>query len=107
MRVARAARLGGSKFCGDGLPDDDWAGLAQRGAARTIPFGAEAGEQRRAVFGRHVGGLDDVLDADRHAVDLRARPTRAPARGRLVGSCARTLEVEIDEGADLGLERGG
>src|SRR5262249_2444093 len=31
---------------------------------------------------------------------------RAPARARLVGGRARTLEVEIDEGADLGLERG-
>src|SRR5262249_26263974 len=44
--------------------------------------------------------------SDRHAIDLRARPARAPARGRLVGSRTRTLEVEIDEGADLGLERG-
>ena len=104
--VARAARLGRGKFGGDGLSDDDRAGLAQRGNARAIAFGAEAGEQRRAVFGRHVGGLDDVLDADRHAVDVRARPARPPARGRLVGSSARTLEVEIDEGADLGLERG-
>src|SRR5215472_18565767 len=106
MRVARAARLGRGNFSGDGLSDDDRAGLAQRGNTRAIAFGAEAGEQRRAVFGWHVRGLDDVLDADRHAIDLRARPARAPARARLVGSCARTLEVEIDEGADLGLERG-
>src|SRR5262249_57425636 len=69
-------------------------------------WGAEAGERGGAVFGRHVGGLDDVLDADRHAIDLRARSARTPARGRLVGSRARTLEVEIDEGADLGLECG-
>src|SRR5262249_58175553 len=57
MRVARAARLGGGKFGGDGLSDDDRAGLAQRGNARAIAFGTEAGEQRRAVFGRHVGRL--------------------------------------------------
>src|SRR5499433_3823244 len=49
---------------------------ASRSAATLAPSRSEpeAGEQRRAVFGRHVGGLDDVLDADRHAVNLRARP---------------------------------
>src|SRR5262249_56461649 len=79
---------------------------ARGGSAPARGAGAEAGERRGAVFGRHVGGLDDVLDADGHAIDLRARPARPPARARLVGGRARTLEVEIDEGADLGLEQG-
>jgi hypothetical protein len=57
-------------------------------------------------LGRHVGGLDDILDSNRHAVDGRARLARAPACRRLVGRRARAGEVEVDEGADLGLERG-
>ncbi len=69
MRVARAARLGGGKFGGDGLSNDHRAGFAQRRHAGGIALGAKAREQRRAVLGRHVGGLDDVLDADWHAVD--------------------------------------
>jgi hypothetical protein len=51
MRVARAARLGRSKFGGDGLPDDDRAGLAQRGDARTIAF-VSAPLAKRAVAER-------------------------------------------------------
>ena len=46
------------------------------------------------------------LMPSRHAVDRRARPARAPARGRLVGCRACAVEIEMHEGADLGLERG-
>src|SRR5215831_6997025 len=49
---------------------------------------------------------NDVLDAERHAVDRREGPALAPAHGRLVGDGARALEIEMHEGADLGLERG-
>ena len=105
MRVAGAARLAGGKFGGDGLSHDHGAGFAQRGDARGIALGTEACEQWRAVLGRHVGGLDDVLDADRHAVDLGQRPAFAPAGRGPVGGRARAGEVEIDEGADLGFER--
>ncbi len=51
-------------------------------------------------------GLDDVLDAHRHAVDRRPRLAGAPTRARLIGGDARAFEVEMNEGADLRLERG-
>ena len=35
---------------------------------------------RRAHLGRQVGGVDDVLDADRHAVQRPARGARSSAR---------------------------
>ncbi len=55
---------------------------------------------------RHVGGLDDVLDADRHAVDRRQRFSGAPARGRAVRGLLRgRRDVETHEGLhDLRLE---
>jgi len=80
---------------------------ASRSATTLAPvaLGAAAGEERRALAGRHVDGLDDVLDADRHAVELRDRLARAPARGRLVGAGARAIDIEMHEGTDLGLVR--
>src|SRR5215467_11365652 len=48
-------------------------------------FAAPALEQRRAHLGGHVVGLDDVLDADRHAVNRRKGLTGAPALGGGVG----------------------
>ena len=105
MRIMGAAWLAGCEFGGDGLSHDHRTGFAQRGDARGIALGTEACEQWRAVLGRHVGGLDDVLDADRHAVDLGQRPALAPAGRGPVGGRARACEVEIDEGADPGLER--
>ena len=45
-------------------------------------------EDRRALAGGHVGGFDDVLDRDRHAVDRRQRLAGAPARrGGVGGAC--------------------
>ena len=74
------------------LAHDDGAGAAQGGNARRVALGAAAGENRRAVLGRQVGGVEDVLDADRHAMQRRPAPRRrgrrrrlhapAPARGR-------------------------
>ena len=102
IRVARAARMGGGEFGRHRLAEDDRAGFAQRGHGRGVALRAPAGEERRAVLGRHVDGLDDVLDADRHAVDLRQRiGRRASARPSRVGGFARAVDVEMDEGADL------
>ena len=47
----------------------DGAGLAQRMHACGVALPVGAVPHRRALAGRHVGGLDDVLDRDRHAVD--------------------------------------
>src|SRR6516164_7739821 len=105
MRVAGTARLGGGKLGGYGLANNDRAGLAQCRDAGPVALGAPSREQRRAVLGRHVSGLDDVLDAQRHAVDRRALPPFAPTLSRLIGSSSRALEIEVYEGADLRLER--
>src|SRR5262249_58177106 len=90
---------------GHGLADDDRARLAQRRNARRVALRAPAGKEWRTILGRHVGSLDDVLDAERHAVDWRARPAVAPARRGLVGGGARAGKIEVHERADLGLER--
>jgi hypothetical protein len=56
------------------------------------------------LFGRHVGGLDDVLDAERHAVDRRQRPAVAPACRRAVGGGTCGADIVADERADGGFE---
>src|ERR1700741_4114028 len=65
--------------CSVGLAAGSGADLAHRRGAGSTPTGAAADKQGRALFGRHVGGLDDVLDAERHAVDRRQTPAGAPA----------------------------
>src|SRR5262249_53495439 len=105
MRVARTARLGGCEFRGHRLPNNHCAGFAQRRYARSVALGAPPRKQRRAVLGRHVGGLDDVLDAERHAVDRRSRPALAPPLGGLVGGCTRALKIEMNERTNLRFER--
>ena len=105
MRVAGAARLGGGKLGGHGLADDDRARLAQCRDTRAVTLGSPAGEQRRAILGRHVSGLDDVLDAEWHAVNRGALPAFGPAPSRVISSRARPLEIKMHKGADLRLER--
>ena len=58
-----------------------------------------------AVLGRHVGRVDDVLDADRQAIE-RAHPSPLPAL--IVGSPRlrqRSFVVEERPGAQLWLTR--
>src|ERR1700719_2091085 len=69
-----------------------------------IPLGTPALVQVRAHLRRHVGRLDDVLDADRHAVDRRARPAFTPAPRRLRGSFLSRRDIQSDEGANPGLK---
>jgi hypothetical protein len=66
--------------------------------------GAPADEQRRALLGWHIGGFDDVLNADRHAVNRRQRSASAPALGGAVGSGARRRYVMAHESPDHRLE---
>ena len=64
--------------------------------------------QWTAVLGRHVGGIDDVLDADRHALERSKRPSRCNplirlSRGREcffaidVLPCANSCIIGSDE----------
>src|SRR5262249_58129591 len=84
----------------------DGAGVAQRRYDGGVALGAQAGEERRAILGRHVGGFDDVLDAKWHTVNGRARPGLAPAFGGFVGGCTRALKIEMHESTDLWFEYG-
>ena len=54
---------------GHGFAHDDCARLAQGRNSSGIPYRSPALEQRRTLFGWHIGGLYDVLDANRHAVN--------------------------------------
>ena len=92
MRVTRTTRLGSCEFRGHGLPNNDRASFAQRRYARGIALGAPAREERRAILGRHVGCLNDVLDTEWHTVDGRARQGLAPAFGGFVGGYTRAQD---------------
>ena len=64
-----------------------------------------AGPERRAELGRHVAGVENVLDADRHAVQ-RTR-ARVPCRRCSSAACAcrmRVLAVEERPGLNLALD---
>ena len=103
-RIAGAARLGCGELRCHHFSEHHRPGFTQRSDAGRVASGAPAREQRRALLGRHVGGFDNILDAERHAVDRRQRPAVAPARGGIVGSDARRLDVVADKGADGRLE---
>ena len=77
---------------------------AHRRDAGGVPTCAAADKQRRALFGRHVGGLDDVFDAERHAVDRRQGSAAAPALGGPVRGGARCSDVVTDKRPDGWLE---
>jgi hypothetical protein len=90
-----------SELGGHGLADDHGAGLTQRDDAGRIATAAIAGKQRGAHAGRHVGGFDDVLDADGQAVDRRERGAAGVALRRCIGRAARAGQVEVLERLDL------
>ena len=92
--VASLSRREVGAFRGDCLAENDRARGTQRlHHCRVVARGASL-VQYRAVLGRHVGGVDDVLDADRNAVQGADRLARALAlvcRARLL---KRVLLVE-------------
>ena len=77
VRVAGLAGMEVGVLGGDGLAHDHGAGGAQPGHRRGIAARRAAGPQGRAELGRHVAGVEDVLDADRHAVQRARSPCRA------------------------------
>ena len=62
-------------------------------------------EQLAAELGRHVVGLDQVLDADRHAVDHAQRLAGLVSRAGFVGGLARPIQIEKGERHHRGIER--
>ena len=107
-RVPRVVRIGGfarreiGELGRDGLAEGYAAGAPDHRHAGGIGTRPVALVDGRAVGGRHVGGVDDVLDADGHAVQRAARRF-AVARPRLGH---RPVAIEIGPGADLALARG-
>ncbi len=105
-RVARARRNVGCKLGRDRLAENDGAGPPQgrdtsRIIGRLTPF-----EHVAAVLGRHVGGVDDVLEADGNAVQ------RSDALALLVlcvggpGLLQCPIPVEKRPGLNRRLQRG-
>ena len=83
------------------FPSDDGAGRPGERDARGIRVGPVAAIDRRAIGGRHVDGVDQILDRDRDPVQRPSRRFRiAPSRGR-----QRLLAIEVLPGANHRLAR--
>ena len=80
VRVGGRSGRHAGELAGDGLAEDHRAGGARRARRRRRRRRAVAAIDRRAHLGRQVDGVDDVLDADRHAVQRAARAGRGRAR---------------------------
>ena len=65
------------------LSEDDSARGSGSGDASRVAPRAVAAIDGRAILGRHVGGVDDVLDADRDAVERAQRLCPIPFAGLL------------------------
>ena len=102
VRVLRLARLHVGEFGGDGLSRNDAAGAADHRDGRRIVARAMALIGRRAIFGRLVEGVIDILHADRQAAQ-RQRAQRVFILARMN---TRALDVEMRERADVVLLRG-
>ena len=83
MRVGGAARCRVGEFGGHGLAENDGAGRTHLRDAGGVALRAMAAIDRRAVAGRHVGGVEEVLHRDRNAVQRSAGA--APCRRRVPG----------------------
>jgi hypothetical protein len=74
VRVASGPRHARGKLGSHGFPEDDAAGAAHQRDARGIGARPKAGVHPRVVLRRHVGGVDDVLHADRNTGEKPACP---------------------------------
>ena len=90
VRVPRPGRVAAAEGDGDRLAEDRRPALPESEHRGGVLLRAVPGEQRRAVLGRHVDGIDQVLDADREPVDGGQRGARpGSGRWRRPRSCAR------------------
>ena len=95
VRIARHRRHHGGEFRGHGLADDDAAGAARQRHRGGVSAWLEAGIDRRAVLGREIGGIENVLEPDRQTAQRRQR------QFCIVRGLPRCHQVEHNEGADL------
>ena len=104
-RIARACRISAAEADSHSFADQHSAALAQCPHRGGIRHRLMAAEQFAAELGRHVVGLDQILDPNRHAVDRAERPASFVTCARLVCCVTRALQVEKGECHDCGFER--
>src|SRR5262249_10849854 len=90
---------------GHGLADDHRAGGAQPRHHGRVPPRPAPGGERGAELGREIGGVDDVLDRDRDAVERTERTTLRAALVEGARLTERGVAIEMGEGADLAVPR--
>ncbi len=97
QRVHGLARVAVGEFGRHRLAEDDPACGAGQRHAGGVGKGPAAAVDRRAVLGRHVVGVDHVLDPHRHALQHARAP--GPIDGARLRQ--RVLRVEPHPGLDL------
>jgi hypothetical protein len=100
VRVAGFAGIEMGELGGHGFAEQRAAVSADQRHQRGIGLGAVSEINRRAVFGRHVGGVENVLQPDRQAAQRLVLDA-----GRLRRR-ARAGQIERDERRDLALALG-
>ena len=96
------------EFGGDGLAEDQRAGLLQRRHARSLGAAEDLRRQAAARAGLEPVDVEDVLDADQHAEQRRPFSRIGPAGLELRQFAAQALEPPLlgKESPDLGLALG-
>ncbi len=101
VRVGGDARRHAGELAGDGLAQHHRAGRAREPDAGGIGRRSMAAIDRRAHLGRLIGGVDDVLDADRDAVQ-RSAHLGAVELARLA---QRQLGIDAGPGVNVAFAR--
>ena len=104
-RIACGGRVQQREFGGGELAQDDRAGALKSRHRLGVVVGNEAGERLRATLGCKPGGIEDVLDSNRHAVE---RPAKAPLASFAVefgGGAARPRAIYRDPRLDRAVEQ--
>src|SRR5262245_18637276 len=89
-----------AKFGRGCLAENDGAGFAQRPHGGIVAFGEIAAKGLAAHLRGHILGFEQVLDADRHAIDGGEGATTLPARRTFVSGRAGASLIQGDEGFD-------
>ncbi len=102
VRIARCGRIEKGERGRDRLADQKAARAADHRHERGVAGRPVSGIDRRAVGCRQVGGVEQILDADRQPAQRRGDQLS----GGVLRAFARRLDVEHGEGADGALAGG-
>ena len=105
-RWERQVEAGAAKgeFMRRKLAEDDRAGLAQLGDHHRVGRLDVVEQNFRVAGGGQAGDVDDVLDADRHAVQRAADVAGGDLALRGAGGIQRGVGVQVDEDVELRVE---